>query len=333
MTSWTETALERVWRALANEDEDAWRLHTLQEFSNLLLLAGRSFPGNREAILIKLPSVDVPADMVLPVSNGFEVVEVEENAVPSGYSSFALVRSSEGEVDMFKMMAIDALRHTESKSSLEPSRVLHAFMMRVKDWQAFMNADRKKTLSQKAQVGLLGELIVLEFLSARFGIKSALNMWQGPFNAAQDFHFYDGAIEVKSTAASSGFCARINSIDQLDTTRSPLYLCALRFCEQEGGESLVDVVSRLRNEARFANVSWQLESLLFASRYYDEHAVSYGRTLSLTDDRCYLVDEFFPHLQRATMPVEIVKSVYDIDLETLQSSYISADEMLNNNAV
>ena len=62
MMSWTEEGLIRTWRALKDIEGEAWALSPIHRNGKVVFLAGRSFPGSREAIV-----VDFPAGTIKPL--------------------------------------------------------------------------------------------------------------------------------------------------------------------------------------------------------------------------------------------------------------------------
>jgi hypothetical protein len=155
----------------------------------------------------------------------------------------------------------------------------------------------------------------------------ALDSWQGPLRAAQDFHVDGGAIEVKSTAKAQGFIARINSIEQLNTERWPMFLCAVRFVEDEAGDTLTQRVHQLRHIMDGSGVRKQFDALLLLSRYFDEHEERYTKKMLSGDIHCYQVDDEFPCLMRSLLPGQIRSAQYDLDVEGLECGSRSMDDM------
>ncbi len=238
------------------------------------------------------------------------------------------MRRPEGSPDIFAIMVIDVLRTLEAAADTPNRDVIEAFLERVREWQAFM-ARTHRPLSPDAQIGLLGELWMLRLLADTSLGAGALDCWQGPLKAAQDFHVRGGAIEVKSTVRTGSFLARINSIEQLDGNRAPIFLCGFRFEENTDGLSLVDLVSELRERFKHAGVQRGFEALLMVMGYLDEHAPLYGRTLTLKDARGFRSGGDMPRLTRAALPVAIRSAAYVLDLDALEVTSVGITELIN----
>lgn len=326
--TWSEEGLSRTWRALKDVEGEEWALSPLHRNGAVVFHAGRSFPGSREAVVVDFPAGTIkPADR-LPGGGGFDVLRLPPGAGAEEREAIALVRLIDGSHELFALMAVNILRHLEHLGGVTPRATLDAFFVQVREWQEFMANQRRKPLSTEKQAGLMGELIMLEALIGHTGSALvALDSWQGPLKAAQDFHVDSGAFEVKSTAKTQGFIARINSIDQLDSERWPMFLCAIRFAEDEAGETLTQCVNRLREIMDGSGVRKQFDALLLLSRYLDDHADRYTRKLLSGDVQCFRVEEGFPCLRRATLPGQIRNAQYDLDIESLDETPQSMEMM------
>lgn len=316
--TWTEEGLARTWRALKDVEGEEWALSPLHKSGNVVFHAGRSFPGSREAIVVDFPAGTIKYADRLPGGGGFDVMRVPSRPGSEDREAIALVRLIDGSHELFALMAVNVLRHLEYLGNAKPRAILDAFFVRVREWQEFMANQRRKPLSSEKQAGLMGELLMLEKLVDHAGSALvALDSWQGPLRAAQDFHVDGGAIEVKSTAAVQGFIARINSVDQLDADRRPMFLCAIRFAEDEAGETLSQCVNRLREVMDAHGVRKQFDALLMFSRFRDEHSDRYTRKLLANEVFCFPVGDEFPCLRRSTLPGQIRNAQYDLDIESL----------------
>lgn len=329
MSGWTEDGLARAWRALARQEAgEDWRFVHLTGIGTVSVEAGCHFPLGREALIVAFPGSWPVNPARLPEGKGFDVSCIEGQTVFAGKTAIALVRRPEGSPDIFAIMVVDVLRTLETAADTPNRDVMEAFLERVMEWQAFM-ARTHHPLSSDAQIGLLGELWLLRLLTDTSLGAGALDCWQGPLRAAQDFHVRGGAIEVKSTVRTGSFLARINSIEQLDGDRAPIFLCAFRFEENTDGISLVDIVSELRERFGLAGIQRGFEALLMVMGYLEEHAPLYSRTLTLKDVRTFRSEGDMPRLTRASLPAAIRSAAYVLDLDTLEIPSIGIPELIN----
>lgn len=329
MTGWTEDGLARAWRALAQQEAgEDWRFVHLTGIGSVSVEAGCHFPLGREALIVSFPGSWPRNPARLPEGKGFDVASIEGQTVFAGKTAIALVRRPEGSPDIFAIMVVDILRTLDAVTKAADGDIMATFLERVREWQAFM-ARTHRPLSLDAQIGLFGELWLLRLLAETSLAAGALDCWQGPLRAAQDFQVRVGAIEVKSTVRTGSFLARINSIEQLDSDRAPTFLCALRFEENTDGISLVDLVSELREKFGQAGVQRRFEALLMVVGYLDEHAQLYGRTLILKDAKAFRSEGDMPRLTRNTLPAALRSAAYVLDLDALDVPSIGLPELIN----
>jgi hypothetical protein len=329
MSGWTEEGLTSAWRALALQQAgEHWRFVHLTGMGVASVEAGCHFPLGREALIVSFPGSSQVNPARLPEGRGFDVVCIEGQTVFAGKTAIALVRRLEGSMDIFAVMVVDVLRALEAAAGTSGRDVVEAFLERVREWQAFMTRS-SRPLSPDSQIGLFGELWMLRLLVGTSLNAAALDCWRGPLRAAQDFHVRGGAIEVKSTTTAGSFLVRINSIEQLDGDRAPIFLCGLRFEEAIDGVTLVDLVSTLREKFRQAGVHRGFEGFLVVVGYLDEHAPLYGRKLSLKDAMAFRADGDMPRLTRSALPAAIRSAAYTLDLDAVELTPLGIPELIN----
>lgn len=328
MTGWTEDGLVRAWRALARQEAgEDWRFVHLVGLGDVSVEAGCHFPMGREALIVSFPG-SWPVDPArLPEGKGFDVIGIEGQVAFAGRTAIALVRRPEGSPDIFAVMVVDVVRSLETAVSAAYRDVMFAFLERVREWQTFM-ARTHRPLSLDAQVGLMGELCMLQLLMDSPLGTGALDCWQGPLRAAQDFHVRGGAVEVKSTVRTGTFLARINSIEQLDGDRSPIFLCGFRFEEHTDGTSLAELVNALRQRFVEAGINRAFEALLLVLGYLEEHAPIYGRILLIKEARVFLSEGDMPRLTRAALPAAVRSAAYVLDLDALEVPSMELPDLL-----
>ncbi|MBE1237990.1 PD-(D/E)XK motif protein [Phaeovibrio sulfidiphilus] len=329
MTGWTEEGLNRIWKALSKiEASDGWRFLHLTDISSVSIMAGCELPLGRESLILSFPGSRAVNPEKLPDGKGFDVSHIASQTEFAGRTAIALVRRSEGSLDIFTSMVVDILRTIELSAPSGANRtVMDAFLTRLKEWQLFM-ARARHPLSSAEIIGLFGELWLLRhFLDTSLGIE-ALDCWQTNLHAAQDFRIKQGgAIEVKSTMQTGQFLAQISSIEQLDGAWTPIFLAALRFEENKNGISLADLVSQLRQSFGRAGAQTRFDALLTLMGYLDEHNTHYERKLALKEARVFRVDDNMPRLTRASLPLAIRSAQYVLDVDALSVPAVGLSEL------
>lgn len=317
MTGWTEDGLIRSWRALApRQGDEEWRLVTLATLGQVTVHAGRNFPDSREALVVTFPAGWLSKVASLPEGKGFEATLIEGHASFHGSDGIGLIRRLEGSFEIFATMCVNLLCFlAEGKSGGGPPLV-GAFLQRVRDWLDFMSRSARP-LSLDQQAGLYGELVTLTMLLETMPGSAAFGAWKGPTHAAQDFHLGSGALEVKTTTTTDAFKARINSIEQLDSERQPMFIGAIRLAEDLSGSSLNDMVMQLRETAEPIGCRRGFDAMLFMNGYFDDHAPHYERKLAVQETKFHHIDEDFPAVRRARLPNQVTSASYVLDLSSI----------------
>lgn len=305
-----------AWTALSGmSGEVGWRSITVTPAGPCILMAGRRFPGDAEALLAGFPSARVPAAEELPEGRGFEVSRADPHG--DGRSWLALTRREAGSVELFAEMVGDVAGALDAAAADGEERILRTLLSRVRSWQEFMRRGAQ-ALSPEAEIGLIGELVVLRAaLEAGVPAPLALDAWVGPLNGIQDFEIGPGAIEVKATLSSQGFPAKIGSLEQLDdSVRKPLFVAGARFSQKDSGRSLPeiaeDVGARLRGDTEAER---NFSDRLLAAGYHATRADRYSRRFVVDAVKVVEVGAGFPRLVPGTVPHGIRRAVYEIDLD------------------
>lgn len=263
--------------------------------------------------LPRLRSVDV---VIQPI-------EGDENA------SLILRLADASLVDIFHQLCLDIVA-SASRAESGPDAVRRA-IGRTWRWHHLLRGGGG-LLSAKAQMGLLGELVVLErYVLPSLGAAAAVESWLGPLGATQDFSHAGVRIESKACGRTTAAAVRISSEHQLDSGAGQslfLHLCVFEPVDamESGGVSVTDVARRLQrvfdNEARA--ISGRFDALLTAAGFdFDD---DYSLWLWEGGERAiYDVGEAFPRLTPSRLPNGVQHVVYDVSLGECGEFVISGD--------
>lgn len=206
---------------------------------------------------------------------------------------------------------------------------VQAFQLALERWQEF--AANRRVLTPEQQLGLLGELLLLEGIIEHRG-PDGIETWTGrdPRLAERhDFRLPSADIEVKSTRGASREHF-IHGLQQLvPVSDRLLYLLSLRF-EAAGlgpGTSLRDQVESVRATlAQHPTPAASLSTRLQAAGFDDADAYLYADRFRLADSpRLIAVDDYCPRIvpsmiARAMPPslaARIANVTYSLDLDGL----------------
>ena len=304
--------LATAWRALAgSSDREGWCVTELMTLHRCRLLAARRMPEDREGLLVGFNDEVLPELVRLPAGRGFQMERVAEG--PAGFCWLALSRRDGAGLDLFTSMVMDIIQTL--RSNLAPS--IEALLRRIHLWQDFMSRGSGTLLGPEEEIGLFGELHMLELLLDHVpDPETPLAGWTGPAGGLHDFVLGSGAIEVKTTLSSTGFRANIGSLEQLDpAVRAPLCIAAVRIALSPSGCTLPEKVSRLRERLPPTPV---LDMCLLQAGYLPEMTGHHVRRFMVSGFRLLEVDAGFPHLTPRSVPGGVVHARYTIDLETIR---------------
>lgn len=335
MTAQTEEdQLVTAWRALSGSaGNSGWKAIEISRTSECAVLAGRKGGGNEESLLIGITHAPVPDAVQLPRSQGFQFIHTEHIGATPGRTWFALVRKPGGQLPMFTLMAADLVALLSKIGSQDGGRIYASLVARITAWQQFMKLDRSGILSGEEEVGLVGELMVLqELLDCGVTPAYALEAWVGPEDGVHDFVLGTGGVETKTTLAPQGFIAEIASLEQLDDTlQRPLYVAAVRLTQQvERGATLPGLVDTLIERVRGFGVAPVLEGRLLSAGYVDAMRSHYSRCFVTKEITYRLVTDASPCLTRAKVPPSVRRVRYAVDLDAFPVTASSFAEIRNS---
>ena len=320
-----------AWSSMSREElGTGWQAISLVSAGQLKLMAGRRFPENAEAVLVGFPSKSLGGPEKLPEGQGFAVERVDLE--DTEHLWLALTRKSGGIEEFFKIMVNDVIGALDLAAvyGADETKLMKTFIGRVSSWQEFM---RKGThsLSPESEIGLIGELVVLqEIINAGVYSVVAIESWVGPLDGVQDFEIGTGTLEVKSTVSTSGFLAKIGSLNQLDDSfRQPLFIAGIRLVQTANGQTLPDIIRKIRCELENRSESdGLLTDRLLAGGYIDAHAEHYTRKFNLAEMLLLEVSNTFPRLISGNVPLGIIKALYEIDIEKVEGENLCMAEVL-----
>lgn len=317
--------LESAWRSLrSNDTSEGWRTIAIGKGR---FRAGIRYPENEEVLLAGF-SIRPPGQSDLPQARGFSVSRVGDDTAGDALVWIGIARTPASSMEMFTIMAADLLESDLIIGDVSELRAYHSFVSRIRSWQQFMERPRDRKLCDSEEVGLFGELKVVQRL-IRSGrpASEVLRMWKGPANGLRDFSLGTVDLEVKSTISPNGFPARIASLEQLDDADDrTIYLLAQRFALDASGLTLPELIEEVREDLGEGDELYFGRSLLMVG-YEGAFAEEYVRRFIDADARAYRMDEHFPRLARSSVPLAIKSAKYDLDLDLVGDPTAELDEI------
>lgn len=225
--------------------------------------------------------------------------------------------------DLFYRFCADII---ESSELILPKDIIHFTIQRWKGWILLFKNQLNTILNELEVKGLLGELIFLKnFLFKKYGYEKSLNAWMGPTLAHKDFEINDTWYEIK-TINQNGIAVKISSIEQLDSNvDGELVVLFLERSNVEVSDSITlnSYIEEIKKELP-QNLQPLFDIKLAQAKYkYEKDYDQY--VYSLKNENHYIVNNRFPRIKKDILPIGIIKTNYELLLESLETFKVDGD--------
>jgi Putative PD-(D/E)XK family member, (DUF4420) len=218
------------------------------------------------------------------------------------------------------------LRTVADRIQLDGMDVVSALLSTIRMLDELLRRD--VGLSVEREIGLLGELMILQRLCGGLGVADAVAAWRGAESEEHDFSIYGIDIEVKTTSAEKR-THWIASLTQLvPTGERPLWLISNQVTRAGAGNgrSLGELISDIRKTVGNDQPREMFEYRLAEAGWTEAYQRSVqGRWLMRTPPRAYRISLDFPRLTPSLLAevgislVRIPDVRYRVDLTGLET--------------
>lgn len=253
-------------------------------------------------------------------------VETVGNEKPGFISCF--ITSAYHEMnDVFSVVAEDILRSLADCKNED--HYIDTLKKRINHWRDFFSSRKSSVLSEYEVIGLIGELQFIKDLLDN-DVPKAVEMWNGPIKAAQDFQSEEVAVEVKTTAANKIDRVKIADLSQLyKNEREHLFLCIYRMeADQSTGFTLPEFIDLIRKNLTSENLrKFNLD--LECIGYTDETANQYTKKYGVREKKCFEVVEGFPSITPEDVPAQIEEASYILKTSECNDYMVDFADIIN----
>lgn len=319
--------LAEGWARLAIGTRGAreWRATRLDISHVLSIFAAVRENDGARAILFECPIVAAPLWRVKFESEGLALVD--ERDLREQVMRVALILERPDLESIVLVITEDLIK--TSLAAITPQEAVAAIAERLLAWQACLKV-RREGLSYQRMLGLFGELVVMERIAALSGLEHVVLNWTGPDRGNHDFERAGQAIEVKTSSGLAGL-VHVTALSQLDSGGLvSLTLCRVAVIGDDEGETLGDVIARLRALADCLGhgIRQSLDRGLLLSGYMDtDGAAERFPKLGVIAVEGYDVQERFPRLTSQTVSPGIVAAEYKLDLAGAENYRMTDSEL------
>jgi hypothetical protein len=312
-----------AWKMLSNKCGEPSGIFSipLDIFDEFRISIAIVYPEKQESLLFEFKEKSV----------GFYLSDLEltglifhknESLKTSIYNQiFVLSKQEDQDLTVFNIICSDLLIFARQNHKLSGEIYFNAIKNRLNVWIEFLKNGDKKYLSLRKQIGVIGELVLLDKLKKYSPSEIVwMNSWKGPEKHSKDFVTQNIAFEIKAIL-NDDIAVKISNIDQLDTTNiENLILSVFQFIEDsENGNTINHFVDSI-----ISNISCDKTLHLFLTKlglsgYYLNHQKHYGLKFLLINEHSFSVDSDFPRLIKNNVAPEISSVKYKLDLSSLSS--------------
>ncbi len=306
---------ESAWSALAQEQEDGHGYKTIplliDEFQ---VHAGVKFPERSPSVLISFNQADPSSDYQIRDLRGLSLEITKLKGSDARW--LCVTKQPNGEFALFKLIAKDLLDTISNLTEVSPDHCFQRVFQRVRTWIDFLRLE-KRGMSQNAQVGLFGELMVIQGLKV-LGMSSreVASAWVGPSRALHDFEFLASSLEVK-TSLNNEKMIYVDSPEQLQPMGKPkLLLGFVELTLDESGQTLPELLEKCLEDLQDDPIAVSdFETQILKTDFYALEACEYKQRYTSADVAYFEVTDDFPRLKRENLPSEILSVRYQTSLK------------------
>jgi len=204
-------------------------------------------------------------------------------------------------------------------------------------WHDFMSMKSEKKLSTRIQMGIIGELLVLDQYLLKSGLTylESIRSWDLPTPSPKDFRINKFAIEAKTRSDGKTFI-QISSADQLDSYNlDHLFLCVTDLEKASSSSvkeafSLSDIANEIKHKIMdqdyeaFNEYENRLNQKGFS--FYEDYDKKYWIKAST---KIYKIDGSFPSIIRSDISNALSKISYNIDLNECEDYIVDENHLFD----
>ncbi len=221
--------------------------------------------------------------------------------------------------DIFHRLCLDIVASVSGAAT--EAEALAIALARTWRWHHLLRGGSSGLLSTDEQMGLIGELVVMErYLLTSLGPSNALAAWRGPLGGAKDFVVGRIAIESKVRATSDRAQVFVSSEFQLDDSDVAALFLHVSVLDpapaaDDQGFTVTDVALRLRKPFMDSGerLAAKFDALLTAGGFWYEDDYEHARWVD-GGQSIYRVTGTFPRLTPTRVPAGIAAVKYSVSL-------------------
>jgi hypothetical protein len=253
----------------------------------------------------------------LPQLRGLQISQVHPPDATGSELIFALAQHEQK--DLFYRLCLDIVEATRACQSEEAA--VSTTLRRTMRWHHLLRGGADRTLGPEAQMGLIGELLVIDrILLPCHKPSDAMEAWHGPEGGPKDFVIAQVGIEAKARGSGSKPSIVINGEHQLD--RDGLKTLFLHVTDIDPaidmdplGQTLPQISNAVRRKIGKGDpealVAFDRKLEAAGFRVEDDYS---GRFWLIGETSLYEVESDFPRISAGLLPEGVTGVSYSLSL-------------------
>jgi len=264
-------------------------------------------------------------------TEGFSISITADTSHP-GSSKFCISLLHTKYSEIFLILCSDLLNILSTKEQNGKSTLIK-LNKRLDYWRQFLKRSRIDRLSTEAEIGLIGELLLLKILLTRNPNLDLINHWRGPLGSTHDFVGNDVSIEVKTTTVKQKRFVKISSEFQLDIENSQkLFIAHIEINESIKSSNSFNLISLVFEIKKIISLELHpvFNGLLACVGLKEADAHFYEKKqFALVEMQFYSVTEGFPRLISKDLSPNISDTQYRLNLAGLDSFKTNTEDVFD----
>lgn len=251
----------------------------------------------------------------------------------NGWAYLNLVLEGTENAEIFLTLCQSLMSATLIVPQGRDGAALDVVLTRLRRWQELLKKGSSGLLSEEAQTGLFGELLILrDVFVANLDPLEAVNCWNGPLGDEQDFGYAESIVEVKTTRTTRDQAFTISSLAQLDTTSGSIILAfqtlGVFVDDPPDGISLNSLAEDIRKRLSGNSAATaELDIRLTLSGYRPDPEYDRLRFVAATR-RLFDVSGEFPRIEPSEVRRGILKATYTVSVDDCMRFELAPDEAI-----
>lgn len=269
---------------------------------------------------------DLKMKFDLSQSEGFEI-SVSEAKDQFGFYRVNVMLNDPSYYEIFLVLAADLVEILISAQNEKDA--YQNFANRMEHWRDFLKYSKSRSLTYEEEIGLIGELVILEKLLTANSSIEVLSSWKGPLGKSHDFIKPGISFEIKTSPLKKKALVSISSEFQLDGLN--LYLGHVIIDDSlnvSSSRSLPEIIDNLLTLIPDEGVSLFKGLILSAGYKEDEREKYKNRKYSLSSITFYDVTESFPKITPSSVNPQLSEIRYKLSIGGLATFIKPTDDLI-----